>query len=497
MSSNGTQATAPTVDEVRAEEAGESTFLPVAQPGLRIGSYVLRTLVGQGGMGSVWAANRVDSEEQVALKLVRADVANPDALARFAREANLLVRLQHPSVARTFEGGVDKGIPYIVMELLVGRSLSAVLKKESPLPQDRALDLFLRACVGVAVAHSNDIVHRDIKPGNFFVIPEKDGSERVCLLDFGIAKLFDSDVEEATLTQTDMALGTPGYVAPEQFRNAKQADRRADIWSLGMMLFRLLTGQSPFPATSTGEYLTKILSEAPIRLREHRPSAPLSLEQVIVQCLRKDPAQRFGDVRSLVEALAPIAPIQANGAITEIRSLLPYSPPPAGSLLDADTLPILEVVPSSPPPVMTLEPQRRRSSKWVVVAIAGALLTMGVGIVSGIVSSPRADTVAQTIAVSAALPLLSARTNELTTSATEPPSTARPSAENKDIPTSPIPSTSVKESGSLDSPASRPLPSVPRTGSSATKPLHSGQTAATASSSSGKLPWSRDLDDTP
>lgn len=487
-------ANAPTTSEGPTNSEAPVS-VPVMRSGSRLGPYVLQSLLGQGGMGSVWSAIRDDSDEKVALKLVRADMAGPELIARFGREAKLLMRFQHPSVARTLDAGVDQGIPYIAMELLVGRPLSAVVKEEAPLAPDRALDLFLRACVGVAVAHAQDIVHRDIKPSNFFVVPSPDGSERVCLLDFGIAKLFDSAVEGATLTQTDMALGTPGYVAPEQFRNAKQADRRADIWSLGMMLFRMLTGKSPFPAESTGEYFAKILSEAPLHLRDHWPDAPSSLELVVARCLRKDPAQRYGDVRSLVEALAPSAPEKARGAIEEIRSLLPFVPQTPDPLLDAHTQPLpsdeaqTRVLPAQPARVPAT-PERSVVASWKISALAaGGVVLVGLALRSVLFASPNESRTAEPAATSMSVPSVmpTASSAAIATIASAPGSAATPAKTTVDTPAGPA-------SSSRNAPAKPPATVA---GAKTSAPQPSAQSGATTVSTGSKLPWSRDLDDKP
>jgi serine/threonine-protein kinase len=475
-------------------------LLSVARPGLRIGSYTLHHLVGQGGMGSVWAATQGDSEQLLALKLVRADSASDDVIARFAREARLLFSVQHPAVARTLDAGVVEGVPYIAMELLVGRPLSNVVKREAPLPQDRAIDLFLRACVGVAVAHAHDIVHRDVKPSNFFIVPSADGTERVCLLDFGIAKLFDSAPDGATLTQTNMALGTPGYVAPEQFRNAKQADRRADIWSLGVMLFRLLTGRSPFPADSHGEYFAKILSEAPVQLRALLPAAPEELERVIGRCLRKDPAQRFDDVLALAEALQAFAPAQSHDALAQIRALPPSIllakpgtrvDPPSGSL-EAETLktssPDDERAAAAPltSPAEVPSPVRLPSQRRGVILLAalGALLVVAAAgrLAAGLLSSSSRSSETPGVATVSPSP---PPPNSLVSAPVEAPSAEAPTLNEAPAPSSIVGSAAASGKG-------MPPRVVPRLAMSAT-----GVPAASASPlpRSSKLPWSRDVND--
>jgi serine/threonine-protein kinase len=491
----------PALEPTTSPEGARSpALLSVARPGLRIGSYTLHHLVGEGGMGSVWAATQGDSDQLLALKLVRAEAASDEVIARFAREARLLFSVQHPAVARTLDAGVEEGVPYIAMELLVGRPLSNVLKREAPLPQDRAIDLFLRACVGVAVAHSHDIVHRDVKPSNFFIVPSAaDGAERVCLLDFGIAKLFDSAPDGATLTQTNMALGTPGYVAPEQFRNAKQADRRADIWSLGIMLFRLLTGRSPFPADSHGEYFAKILSEAPVQLRALLPAAPEELERVIGRCLRKDPAQRFDDVLALAEALQAIAPAQSHDALAQIRALppsillaAPRTPvdPPSDSL-EAETLTTSSLdnkraaAPLASPaelPSLVRRPSQRRGV--ILLAALGALLVIAAagsftaGVFSSFSRSSEAPSVA-TVSPSPPTP------SSLLSASVEVPAVAAQAPEEAAAPPS--------SAGSAAAPGKATPPRVaPRLAVSASGPPPASASPVPRSS---KLPWSRDVND--
>ena len=215
-------------------------------PGLRIGPYVIERELGVGGMGAVYLAYRGDEafEKRVAIKLVRAALASPDAVERFKRERQILARLEHPNVARILDGGTtEDGLPYFVMEYIEGRPINAYCDAER-LDTTRRLRLFLDLCSAVEYAHHNLIIHRDIKPGNILVAA--DGVPR--LLDFGIAKLVDPVVGDEATRATSLSF-TPWYASPEQVQGDPMSTA-TDVYSLGVLLYELLTGHGPYRITS-------------------------------------------------------------------------------------------------------------------------------------------------------------------------------------------------------------------------------------------------------
>jgi serine/threonine-protein kinase len=286
------------------------------------GKYVLEGLIAEGGMGEVWRARHQQLGQRVALKMMRH--ADSGAwMERFLRETRAAGSLESEHVTRVFDAGtLEDGTPFMVMEVLEGEPLDRIARERAPLSIDEAVGYVVQACAGVAAAHARGIVHRDLKPSNLFVTRRTDGSKLVKVLDFGIAKSLEgaaAGAEPVTLTETGAAIGTPGYMAPEQLRAPRQVDERADIWALGLILFRLLTGRSAFVASSPGEYYAAILTEAP----EALPSGhPPELAAAVDRCLHKKPARRFRDVAELARALAPFAPPWAAGLVEPIERLL-------------------------------------------------------------------------------------------------------------------------------------------------------------------------------
>ncbi|MGZ5967995.1 MAG: serine/threonine-protein kinase, partial [Polyangiales bacterium] len=185
--------------------------------------------------------------------------------------------------------------------------LHRVLQQRGPLPVSEAVDYILQAADGLAEAHAKGIVHRDLKPSNLVLTRRADGEALVKVLDFGISKLAPLE-GEGELTETQSLLGSPAYMAPEQVRSARKVDSRADVWGLGIVLYRLLTRKNPFSGEGVIELCSAILTQAPVKPTEVRPELPKDLEAVILKCLEKEPAARYQSVQELARALAPFAP---------------------------------------------------------------------------------------------------------------------------------------------------------------------------------------------
>jgi serine/threonine-protein kinase len=291
------------------------------------GKYRVDDVLGEGGMGSVVAVTRIADGERFAVKVMLANVAeDEDMRRRFMREARAARALDSDHVARVFDVGTmdESGTPYMVLELLEGESLSDVIDDRAPLPIDEAVDYLLQACVGVARAHARGIVHRDIKPSNLFLAQRPDGPPIVKVLDFGISKTspLDNDTRGSCLTETNAMLGSPQYMSPEQLRSAKTVDARSDVWSLGLVLYKALTGLMAFEADSLGAHFAMIMTDAPTALRQRRPDAPEALEAAILRCLHKDVARRWQDVSQLACAIEPYASEHARPLVAEIEKIL-------------------------------------------------------------------------------------------------------------------------------------------------------------------------------
>ncbi len=289
----------------------EELRVPVAGTVLA-GRYRVERLLGSGGVGIVLAAVQLDLGRRVAVKLLRAHhTASADARERLVREARTVAGLTSPHIAAVLDvGELESGEPYLVMEHLEGRDLASLLEEHAVLPVDLAVAYVLQACRGVAEAHASRVVHRDLKPHNLFLTVDSSGEPVIKVLDFGIAKPMAAGLMETTLTAQDAVVGSPAYMSPEQLRDARDVDERTDIWSLGVILFQLLTGTRPYVADNLSALCFKIAQEAPPRARTLRPEIDPGLDAVVARCLERDPDLRFESVVELGRALAPYARAQ-------------------------------------------------------------------------------------------------------------------------------------------------------------------------------------------
>jgi serine/threonine-protein kinase len=294
------------------------------------GKYRVLRRIGAGGMGEVLLALHEDLEQNVAIKLLRADRARDTlAVERFLREARAMARIQNDHVVRVFDvGRDDDGTPFIVMEFLQGEDLSVRLAATGAMPVNEAVDYVLQACVAIAEAHRVGVVHRDLKPGNLFLARRPGGGSIVKVVDFGISKLAPRGSRpEASLTTTSHLVGSPFYMSPEQLRGTGEVDARSDIWSLGLILFELLTNEGPFDAPTIPQLCMAIMDNPPKLATQLRPEIPAALDGVILRALAKDPAARYRDVAELAGALAPFA-ISGEDIAKATRQTLSRPPMP-------------------------------------------------------------------------------------------------------------------------------------------------------------------------
>jgi hypothetical protein len=284
-----------------------------------LGKYRIEHVLGEGGMGLVVAARHLDLGQLFAIKLMLpAALADADAVERFLREARAAARLKSEHVARVQDvGRLEDGAPYMVMEHLSGQDLKQVLRARGALPPLEAITYVYQACEAVAEAHALGVVHRDLKPANLFLTQRLSGTPCVKVLDFGISKDLDPAQRVGPdLTKTGVIMGSPYYMSPEQLTNIKETDPRSDIWSLGVILFELLTGARPFATESLIELLSKIATVPPPRPSELRPDLAPDLEAIVMKCLEKPRERRFQSVRDLMGALLPFMPADRVSTVT-------------------------------------------------------------------------------------------------------------------------------------------------------------------------------------
>lgn len=265
------------------------------------GKYEIVRLIGEGGMGAVYCARHASTGREVAVKVISSEaIARDEVLvARFEREAQAAAKVLSPHIVEILDAGHDSksGHPYMVMEILSGESVHQLFKRLGPLPPALAVRIAVQTCMGLEKAHGAGVVHRDIKPANLFMT-EADGDGRIVkLLDFGVAKFkMDqaTDTDNQSLTRTGSMLGSPMYMSPEQARGLKTIDHRADVWSLGVVLYQLLSGRTPHQdIDGLGELIITICSEEPERMSEHAPWVHPNLVDVVHGALKLAPDKRF------------------------------------------------------------------------------------------------------------------------------------------------------------------------------------------------------------
>jgi serine/threonine-protein kinase len=278
------------------------------------GRYLIEDTLGHGGMAVVYLARDAELDRPVALKVLAENLGGDgEVRERFVREARLAARLSHPNVVHVFDAGEDDGRPFIVMEYVPGETLARVLERRRKLPSPEAAALAAQAARGLQHAHSAELVHRDVKPQNLLL--RDDGVLKIA--DFGIARALGS----SRLTQLGTVLGTASYIAPEQALG-EEVGPPADIYSLGAVLYQLLTGRPPYEVESLAELAEQHRSGTIVPVRDLEPSVPSDIEAVVMRCLARDPTFRPSSADELVNALA------AEPATTVKTVALPKSRPP-------------------------------------------------------------------------------------------------------------------------------------------------------------------------
>lgn len=303
---------------------------PISRPNIA-GRYRLDTRLAEGGMGIVYAGWHVTLDQPVAVKVIQKElVNNADAIHRFIEEARALAQLRGPHVAQVLDAGIEDGTPFIVMELLRGRDLRTLLEEQGQVSVAQAVQLVRQACEAVAEAHTKGIMHRDLKPENLFLADADDGSSTLKVIDFGISARQRID---GAYDSHEPGPGSPEYMAPEQLLRGSSVDHRADIWSLGIVLYELLAGAVPFQG-DTHAVCSGVVAGEPPPLKDRRPEVPELLEALILRCLHKSPDERFADAQELGAALRPFAETLPAGPLT-VTTDVPDAAEPAAELSPA------------------------------------------------------------------------------------------------------------------------------------------------------------------
>ncbi len=382
-------------------ETGGAPAGAVAEPDPRVGMlldarYRLLRRLGAGGFGAVYEAEHVGIRRKVAVKVLHAHVAaDADMIVRFKREAIAATATGHPHIVEVMDlGRTPDGGAYMVLELLTGTEWGAQLETQGPQPVGRTVRIVRQVLDGLAAAHDKGIVHRDLKAENVFLVPKDGDPDFVKVVDFGISKMREEGASpEAGVTHTGMALGTPAAMAPEQFQGKKDVDARADLWAIGVMLYRALAARWPFEGDTYAMLAVDVMTGEPPPLHAIRPDVPEALSALVARLLAKDRARRPQTAREVRDALAPFE----------------AEPGPAPRHDTIDVLAATQAVPAVPPPPSagTVAPSTVDSpavgparSSWLL-AVAGLALVGIAGwavFVASDVDRTEADTTTSTSA---------------------------------------------------------------------------------------------------
>lgn len=283
------------------------------EPGTLAGEHVITGVLAEGGGGTVYDACHRTTRRPAAVKVLHHSLtALPKMVERFRREVQVLNLLRHPGIVEVWEvGALPDGRPFFAMERLTGRTVSALLEEAGRLLPDEAIEIFEPVCEALAAAHSAGVIHRDVKPTNIMVLDS--GPRRIKLLDFGVAKLSGPMFSASALTSEGVMIGTPTSMAPEQILG-REVDERVDIYALGVMLYRMLTGRPPFSAPSSLAQIRQHLEQPAPRPSQRAPAAA-PLDAIVLRCLEKDPNQRYRTIAELLTAVraAVRGPAQEDG----------------------------------------------------------------------------------------------------------------------------------------------------------------------------------------
>jgi serine/threonine protein kinase len=352
---------------------------PVEPGGTVAGKYRVGRTIGFGGMGVICEATHLELGTKVAIKFVRLERAGDDrAVARFLTEARSAAQLKSQHTCRVVDcGRLESGSPYMVMEYLEGADLRSVVSGGGQLPIEDAVSFASQACEALAEAHSHHIVHRDIKPENLFLTQGPDGGALIKVLDFGVSKQMGRAQASRSLTEPTESIGSPYHMSPEQMIDPTRVDARTDIWSIGVVLYELLTGRLPFIGKSTPQICANVMMAQPTSPRELRSDIPEALAQIVLSCMEKDRGKRFPDVGALSRALGDFGGTSSGLSATRVERILDrakearsardaLSESSGGSVLDGDD----DIAPRDIPGL----PRRARTLGLAALAVLGVVM---------------------------------------------------------------------------------------------------------------------------
>jgi serine/threonine-protein kinase len=401
------------------------------------GRYELLDVLGRGGMGVVYRARDQLLERIVAVKVLPAEYADdPLLVERFEREARAAARLNHPNIVAVFDTGRDGSVRYIVMECVPGQSLAQLLNERGALPVAEAVEIAAQVADALGVAHTAGIVHRDIKPGNVMVEP----SARCKVLDFGIARL----AADAALTQTASLLGSAPYMPPEMSLG-RSSDARSDIYSLGCVLYELLTDRPPFRGEVAAAIINQHVNVAPRPPSELNPAVPPGVDALVLRMLAKDPADRPQSGAETAAALR--ASLRDEPTAATIAAMAPVPPP--------------IVPPREPPPTWSDDSAERRGGFPLVPVVLAVAAAIVVGIVIAIAASSGSGGSSTTTTSSPSSSTTSRHTSTSspttsTSSSSSTPSTSTHTTTSTSTPTSSSTTSSTSSTSSSSSPTTTP-----------------------------------------